>query len=444
MQLRVLSIFGIFYVVMLIYASLMPFDLASVNRIVNALSRFWSGWPINPGARISGSDIMSNLALYVPLGWIIAVRCKLCHLGSVLSMMLSLLLCSMLSVCIEIAQMATVSRTASAADWLLNTISGLAGALAGILWGKALWIGGLHWLQKCWRTRPANIGTLVFLALLAADAWAPYMPTILLKHFRRSLQGSHFNIVEGLALYPWHWWVTTRVLVYAAVTVLLANWHVPQKGRELKTWLYATGLATGFALILELVKLIIVSRYFNIANVAASQTGCFAALLIPAFSLNKLVISRKLDLTIAALMAYLFYLWWTPFNFVWNFELVRKALPSPVQLLPFYHYAMGAELNHIRLFVQSVFLLGLLIYLIRVRFGWAEGLHRKVMLAVLLSIALGLILEGGQFFLPSRTPSMTDVYCFALGGGIGAWLPQLENKLNEPVGGSALVSCKPI
>jgi VanZ family protein len=426
---------------MLIYASLMPFDLASLNHSVNALLRFWRVWPIDPGARISGSDVMSNLVLYVPLGWIVAVRCKLGRLGSILSMMLSLLICSMLSVCIEIAQMATVSRVASAADWLLNTVSGFAGALAGILWGEALCTGGLQWLQKCWRTRPANIGTLVFLSLLAADAWAPFMPTILIKHVRRSLKRSHFDIAQGLELHPWHWWVATQVLVYAVVTILLANWGKQKKQQIMKAWVFAAFQAAGFALVLEVLKLVIVSRSFNIANIVTSWAGCLAALLIPILHSDRMAVSRKLELMMAALLAYIIYLWWTPFNFVWNLEMVRKALPSPVQLLPFYHYAMGAELNHIRLFLQSVFLSGLLIYLMRIRFGWSYQTGRKVIIAVSLSIVMGLILEGGQLFLPPRTPSMTDVYCFALGGGLGVWLPPLANKLNEPADGSLSVTC---
>jgi len=42
--------------------------------------------------------------------------------------------------------------------------------------------------------------------------------------------------------------------------------------------------------------------------------------------------------------------------------------------------------------------------------------------AALAAGVLGLALELGQFFLPARVPSATDVFCFALGGAIGAWV----------------------
>lgn len=435
-HLRFLSALGLFYIVILVYASLMPFDIASLHHVLKSIPNFDNYWPINRHARISGSDLMSNLVLYFPLGWIIALRCKLSRLGAVSSMVIAALGCSLLSISIELGQLATYSRIASAADWLLNTISGFTGALIGILRGETIWIRGIRWLQQRWRTRPANIGALALLSLLAADAWAPYMPTILLKQVRRSLQGSHWNIMEGLALHPWHWWLATRVLVYAIVTILLAHWNALPPKKTFKTWFYAAVFVVCFAFILEFFKLIIISRYFNAANVAASMAGCFAAFLIPVFSLDRRFISRKLDITIATLIIYLFYLWWNPFNFIWNFDLVRNALPSPVQLLPFYHYAMGAELNHIRLFVQSVFFLALLVYLLRIRFKWNAPKYKVVITAVLFSCLLGLLFETGQFFLPSRTPSMTDVYCFAIGGGLGAWLrlpsPSTHNKGGPP------------
>ena len=420
MKLRLLTILGVLYGAMLVYASLMPFDFVAGEHIGHKIHRFWSYWPFNPTARISGSDVVSNLALYVPLGWLITVRCRLGRVRAHLSLTIAVLVCSTVSACVELLQITTISRTSSAADWLLNTISGCAGATAGAVCGKGLWVGGIRWLRRCWNTRPVDIATLALMGLLAADALAPYIPTILLKQVWRSLKISHFDIGGGLALHPWHWWVVTRGLVYAVLTMLLATWGGLKPG--LKQWIRAATVAAGFALSLELVKPMIVSRTINVANVLTSWSGCLVAVLIGAFFAGRMVTDRKLELAIAALLTYVFYLAWTPFNFVWDPEMFRKALPSSVQLLPLYHYAMGAKLNHARLFVQSVFLQGILVYLLRVRFGWFEGTRTGIAFAAISIGALGLLLEGGQIFLPSRTPSMTDIYCFALGGVLGAWI----------------------
>ena len=202
--------------------------------------------------------------------------------------------------------------------------------------------------------------------------------------------------------------------------MLLAAWGRQKPG--LKRWIQSATVAASFALGLELVNPRIVSRTINVANMLTSWSGCLVAVLIGAFFAGRMVKDRKLELAIAALLTYVFYLWWTPFNFVWDPEMFRKKLPSPIQLLPLYHYAMGAKLNHARLFVQSVFLQGLLVYLLRVRFGRFEDARSRIALAAIFAGALGLLLEGGQIFLPSRTPSMTDIYCFCLGGILGAWI----------------------
>ncbi len=428
MKLRLLTILGMLYGVMLVYASLMPFDFVLGEHIGHQIHRFWSYWPFNHTARISGSDVVSNLALYVPLGWLITVRCRLGGVRVYLSLMIAVLICSTVSACVELAQITTLSRTSSAADWLLNTISGCSGATAGAICGKGLWVGGIQWLRRCWNTRPVDIATLALMGLLSADALAPYIPTILLKQVWHSLKRSHFDIVGGLALHPWHWWVVTRVLVYAVLTMLLAAWGGQKP--DLKRWIRAAAVAACFALSLELAKPMIVSRTINMANVLTSWSGCFVAVSVGAFFASRVATHRKLGLAIAALLTYLFYLWWIPFNFVWDPELFRKEVPSPVELLPFYHYAMGAKLNHVRLFVQSVFLQGILVYLLRLRFGWFEGAGTRIALAAIFAGALGLLLEGGQIFLPSRTPSVTDIYCFALGGVLGAWIRRPTHALS--------------
>jgi len=55
--------------------------------------------------------------------------------------------------------------------------------------------------------------------------------------------------------------------------------------------------------------------------------------------------------------------------------------------------------------------------------GWLDRGRRgrRILKAVTVAVAIGLILELAQFLLPPRVPSITDVACFALGGAIGAW-----------------------
>lgn len=425
--LRLLTILSLLYGALLVYASLMPFDFQTAAPSGPDIRSLWRGWPVDLDARISGSDLVSNLALYLPLGWMIAVRLSLSRRasGPFLSLLLSALVCSLLSFCIEAAQAVTLSRTASGSDWLLNTVSGTAGAALAGIYGTRLWMAGVSWLQNAWRSRPTDTATLALGVLMTADALTPFLPTILLKQVWRSLKHSHFDLSVGLAEHPWHWWLVTRVMMYAVLTLMLASWgRTDRSPRTLQRRIIAGSIAAGFAFGLETTKLLIASRAFNIANVAASWGGCLLGVLAGHGLAGRTSTRRTLEWAIAALLLYVFYLAWTPFHFVWDLERLPAQWPSPVQLLPLYHYAMGSELNHARLFVQSVFFQGLLIYLLRVRFGWFDRSRAGIGSAALAVGFLGLLQEGGQLFLPSRTPSATDIYCFALGGALGAWIPR--------------------
>ncbi|MDY0270741.1 VanZ family protein [Trichloromonas sp.] len=409
------------YGALLLYASLMPYDFTGVMDGRQLWrGEFWNHWPFNPQARISGSDVVSNLVLYAPLGLLLAVRGRFSRLGAPTVFLFSTLFCSLLSLGVETLQGMTLSRTPSAADWLLNTLSGMAGALCGTLRGKTAWERLHGWLVNRWRERPLDILTLIIAGLLVADALSPFLPTILLSQVWRNLKNAHFDLFAGLAQHPWHWWLVTRTLAYLILTCLLAAWG--GGATRIRSWWRAALLAVALAVGLELLKPLIVSRILNLANVATSTGGVLAALWVGPLLAPRLSHRRKLELGILALLAYGFYLAWTPFNFILDGELLRQKLPRPVELLPFYHYAMGASLNHARLFVQAIAVNGILVYLLRVRFPDFDGSRRRLILAVLLTGLIGFFQEGGQLFLPRRTPSMTDVYCFMIGGALGAWI----------------------
>lgn len=420
MNLRLLNSLILIYGGLLLYASLMPFDFESGTHAMRGLQQFWNHWPITPQARISGSDVVSNLALYFPLGFLLATRFQINRYSLPLSLIAATLMCATLSLGVEIGQLFMISRISSASDWLFNFVSAILGAALGTVWGGKIWSQAVWWLRTLWLDHPLDIASLIILALLAADATTPFMPTILLKQVGHSLKISHFSLAQGLTEHPWHWWLVLRIFVFSALTLMLSAWggHSPR----LRSLGKAAALSALFILCLEIAKLMVVSRAFNIANVVTGWVGCLIAFPLGSTLTGKMSAPRKLELGLLGLLLLILYLAWTPFTFTWKPELIRNSLPSPIQLLPFYHYAMGATLNHARLFMQSFFLLALLIYLLRVRFGWFENSRAGIFRAVVLTATFGFLQEGGQLFLPERTPSMTDVYCFAIGGWLGAWI----------------------
>jgi hypothetical protein len=52
----------------------------------------------------------------------------------------------------------------------------------------------------------------------------------------------------------------------------------------------------------------------------------------------------------------------------------------------------------------------------------------------LVTMAVGLVMEIGQLFLPTRTPSVTDVLLAGVGGLVGSWLVGwVEDPVPSPV-----------
>ncbi|WP_282755073.1 VanZ family protein [Desulfuromonas thiophila] len=423
--LRPLTLLTLLYATLLLYASLMPYDFStSIDWSQLVRQRLWDHWPFNPRGRISGSDLLSNLLLYQPLGLLLASRWRCAGRAALPTLLLSSLLCATLSLSIELLQGMTASRTPSATDWLLNSGSGALGALVGVWRGADWWPALVRWLQHRWHERPLDILTLALLGLLLADALTPFLPTISLAQLGRSFRQAQFNPIDGLARHPAHWWLMTRILPGLVLTSLLARWgQKPEQPDQLRRWLRAAGCCGLFSLLLELAKLGIVARSPNLANPLTTLVG--AVLALPLGPVLRRASSGQLRLTLAvlALLGYSFYLAWTPFNFTWNSEQIANKLPKPRELLPLYHYAMGGSLEHARLFLQTLVLQGLLIYLLRLRLAIFTPQRYRLPLALVLMACLGLLQEGGQLLLPGRTPAATDIYCFLLGGALGALLP---------------------
>jgi VanZ family protein len=428
---QITTILIVIYGGLLLYASLMPYDFTPETDFKQLWQDdFWDHWPFNTRARISGADLVGNIALYIPWGFLIASRLRISLSGYILPLCIATLSCSLLSVSVETLQSTMISRTPSASDWLWNTVSGFAGALIGTIYGPKIWENGCNWLREKWQRSPIDLFTLTFMGLLAADALAPYLPSIRPINIWRRIEKSHFDLFEGFAQHPWHWWLIMRCMVYLILALLLASWfkRAGLSRSRFKAFLAAALFATG----LELVKPMIASRHFNIANVASSSAGAFAAFLVASINPHRLRFNRKLSLTVVALTTYVLYLAWTPFDFAYNPELLKQKLPSPTEMLPLYHYAMGAELNHVRLFVQGVALQLILTYILLLRFPRFDKKYTRYILALAVSATLGILQEGGQLFLASRTPSMTDIYCFMLGGVFGAMLPRNHSTQTNP------------
>lgn len=420
-QYKLLALLTLGYFILLVYASLMPYDFRTDIDIKWHINKALHAWPVNPYARVSGSDILSNLILYIPLGALLATYISVKKHARWKTFGATLLICIATSFSIETVQMFSTLRTASITDLLMNSISGAIGAAAGALYGLAVWKRINISLELRLQSNPIDILTLLFAGLLAADALSPYRPTLLLSQVWRSIKASHFDPIVGFAQHPWHWWLITHVMIYMVFTLMVSQWRVRENS---KAGILHAGMFCGlFAITIECGKIFIASRVINTANIIANLSGILLAAILLHLWRKPVSSTKRLVLGTIVLSIYILYIGWTPFNFAYSAEVFAAKLPHGVEFLPFYHYAMGASLNHVRLFIQTIIFSAALIYFVRILLKHTGYNRRHIVVALLISGGIGLLQEGGQLFLPSRTPSMSDVYCYMLGGVLATRIP---------------------
>lgn len=422
-QYKILGSLALGYFILLVYASLIPYDFRTDIDFQWHINQALHAWPVNPYARVSGSDILSNLILYIPLGALFATYISAKKNARWKTFGASLGICIATSFSIETVQLFSILRTASITDLMMNSISGTIGAAAGTLYGLHMWQNINASLELRRQSNPIDILTLLFAGLLAADALSPYRPTLLLSQVWRSIKASHFDPIAGFAQHPWHWWLVTHVMVYMIFTWMVSQWQVREDSKA--GILRAVLFCSLFAIAIECGKIFIASRVVNTANIIANLGGILLAVIILHLWRQPASSTTRLILGITALSTYILYIGWAPFNFTYSAEALAASLPHGVEFLPFYHYAMGASLNHVRLFIQTIIFSAALIYFVRLRLNHTGYNGNHIFVALLISGGIGLLQEGGQLFLPSRTPSMTDIYCYMLGGVLASRIPLL-------------------
>jgi len=422
MTVRPLTILCVVYIVLVFYASLMPFDLVADGRLAREhFDRAVKFWPLGHQLHASRTDLMSNFLLYVPIGLLVACRWNIAGGRTVRAAIGAAAVAAGVSLSVEALQLLSLRRVSGVHDVTANVLGGLVGAAVGAAAGPRAWKAAAAGLADWWRHRPVRVLALAVGIMLAAEALSPFLPTLDVSTVWGNVKRSTLNLAAGMSPHPWDYWLVRRVGVYAAWTLLL-GWSIsPRRGR--RTWPAAAALGIGFAAAAEVAKLLVVSRSANVANVLTAGCGAVAGAAAGAAGLGRLARAQKIALGLALLAVYTVHLEWSPFQPVWDMQRAADKLPRGMEWLPLYHYAMGGRLEDIRLFAQTVILTGAIGYGL-VAADWG-GARRPATAAATMGMfmgLLGLLLEAGQLLLPTRTPSVTDVFCFALGGALGGYL----------------------
>jgi len=170
---------------LILYISLWPFrllpDRPPLGEALGMLT-----W-----ARASRADMFSNVLLYVPLGFALALLLER-PLGRVASLLAATAAGAALSITLEIVQASIATRVPSLTDLSLNTMGAAAGAVAGSAWnalrtriepsgaaaGRSVavagWVAGLWVLSRLWPLVPDF--SLRQVKLAVRPLWSPQLP----------------------------------------------------------------------------------------------------------------------------------------------------------------------------------------------------------------------------------------------------------------------------
>lgn len=351
-------------IALICYGSLYPFNFnfdGSYPTLSAALHKL--SW-----ARAGRADRVRNVLLYVPLGFCLMLLLRN-RIGFGLAALLATLLGSLLSLCIELAQVYLTIRVPSFMDMALNASGTLLGAVGGVAWRG---LSALVYLPPSTRNRSGDRSALLLLVVWVMWRLADFEPMVSLTRLKLALR----PLLEwdfSLAL-------TLRFLVMWLVVAQAVLSYAPrQRSNEV--------LLTVIAIVL-IGRLLFVTPAFIPAELLA------LLLLLPSLvMLHKFRSAPQSAVVLLVFTALFVYERLAPFDF--------GSMDHRFDLWPFMSWIhAGMPVNADQL-LRKLFVFGALIWLLK-----DAGLSMQAALIVVVTTVLGI--ELLHLWQPDHGSSLTD------------------------------------
>ncbi|HTU22366.1 MAG TPA: VanZ family protein [Gemmataceae bacterium] len=404
-----------------VYGSLVPFHLRRLP--FDEAPRLFGTVLAQPIAVQSRSDWIANILLFLPLGFLLMGMgcCDRPRLGGIFLLPV-IVVCVVLSTLIEFTQLYFPPRVSSINDIAAESLGGTLGALFWLVGGQRLTIIA----RRVW-TAFGSRGTagqllLCYLLLLVAIMALPFDFTISPAELWHKYKEGRVHLtpfasvgVSAFELANKHFW---NAACFAPLGVLLGHLSGPI-WRSGRSWPLVLGLGLLVAGAVEFLQLFVVSRFCDVADVLTGGPAVlmgWAIVLVhrrlhPSPSASKALRWSLL----AAWLGVLIFMEWQPFNFALNPTAARERLHH-VSLLPFLDYYQGNYLHGLDEVVHKILLfvpLGVSLAPL------APASRGTILFRGSLALAVAVVLEAGQLFLPTRYASVSDVLVGGLAAGIG-------------------------
>lgn len=406
----------LFYCLFILYGSFIPFRFSDDPEFVRSQFARLITLPYHQGVRrFSLPDVVSNILLFVPLGflWIggeLSRRTqssswRVAFVGGVLGFLFGLM--------IESGQVFSPGRIPSIMDALSNGLGSATGAAAGYLVFRAFRGSfGLIFLQLL-QQRPSLILLVLLLLAVVADAYYPFNVTLDVSAVWHNLKNTRLiPFAVGLHRF-WLDLFVEKVLLFAAVAYLaLQNLSNSDASNRRLAWAASSAIAA----LIEVGKLFFAGRAPNADNVVFSSIGALiGVVIVPPLAATRLVRRHARKIFGLLLLCIITYEELSPFDWIRSLEQILMRMAT-IEWLPFRSYYTAEPQAAVFDLAKKMFLLGPLGFLVAQ--GNSDGGARKrQVLATAVGLLVGLILEAVQIGLRSRHPSLTDVFVF----GGAAW-----------------------
>jgi VanZ family protein len=403
----------------IVYGSFIPFRFSVQPGLLHRSLERAEILP-SPGARadISTPDVVSNVLLFVPLGFLVAAGGAATPAGARQrrTLVTAGALAAGLAIAIETGQLFAPGRTAS----LLDVAANVSGALVGAWIARRLaGAGGWPDPGRLVRDEPVVVAIALVVAAWAADAFYPFAVTLDV-----STLAANFRRARWAPFHPGGWgtWpdlLVQRVLPGALLAALLRHLLGRRRGSTIgvaaRAWAGTALLATA----LELGKLFVVGRRPDLGRAVLAAAGAvvgvagvpplarwWAARWRPAWAL----------LLLATLL--LVHAELTPFRFAGSLPAVASRARH-VEWMPFRAYYRAEPEAALFDLWNKLLLSGFLGFAFRAATG------RRPAGAAAVGLAAGTVLEAAQVAVVGRLPSVSDAIVVALaawlGGAAHAW-----------------------
>lgn len=419
-----------------IYVSLIPLEWRALP-LNAAWADFWSS-VTSPEQRLSRTNFLANVLLFVPLGFALMGMVLIDRPFSVArvaaAVLLTMAVSLLASVTAEFLQVFTPGRVPSGLDIVAQSIGTALGIGSWGVTGRRF----THWVRAV--VSATEQDRLVRLLGAYVAAWlfvnlAPFDITVDLGVLGRRFRTGDIVLVPfgaptGAARQMWD------VLAAVISAVPLGVYGVASVLPHARGRAASNGFAMGAALVIlmEVAHVFIRSHSADVTDVLFGCAGVYIGVLAAPRVLSAPRIEegpRRSGIPVWPVAA--FFLWcivlmayhWLPYDFAVDSEDVRRKL-GRMSLVPFSGYG-GSDLNALN---DVLVKLGLAMPL---GFAAALVIRRAQIRSPLFTAAwIGLaaivfgVVELGQFFLPTRIPDPTDVlmgvFGACLGIALGMWV----------------------